>query len=836
MGLDRVALRQVVTVAKNSDRLKKSIKDMKGKVINKGLEIVQKAGIDINNLPIDVRAALRGEGVNLDTSKLLTPEVICAQPIMTPQQKEETTRLLNAATEQITNIYATTNTIKETVLSLQEPVVSLQTKVEPVNNTINTISDVVQIIKLLPLPTSSPPGAGVPLSVPNTFSSTLISLSGLLEKAKSNVSLIPTATSTLVNLLNSITLPLNRLNLVIDPFINILGMVKAVINLQDACPLVTQGDITNQKNQLVNNIAGSLITIDTAFATGLDNVLEERLTPNAANPYIYKNFIFVAENNPVQEFSFPSRRIKAIRPNSTGIQDGIAGGGEVIVYNNNPTTNPELEEGAYSFASNVNVLILEAKFAVDVYTNNIEIWKPPQVRDQVSGSSGELISRTDPEYRQAYFDTFGFFPKPSATTDPLPTFVRYGGTSVNLNNSPTDIEYGANSLVSGNFGDAGDLDSNVYLPNSGFEITSYIQSGTIQVNRPVKINMSTFGGLGSSNATGGFTNALLTIKRSFGIQDDVNPYTGKLKTDLGTSEFLADFEEEYGGNAVNMIQTLYQTFTESTLDTSKYPMKINLNDLSYAEKLEYVKDNFLGFDGEYRYGYNQSGRPDGIYQLVYGLFAKTKPLLYNEDILWFTKRMFGNRYQVDTENQGDASRDYVRKVLERKDRLTAQLGTKEKATTSLGGAGSGSGVGINWYFAARKNAYGEYRQSVESAWEKASTMAMLWEFWSKQIKPLYDKLFNVQTDPSYNGGAWVGGATSIPIIPTNVSADNEDITISIEANQIAAKNERINEEVGTLDLLGTYTYDLEILDSIPSKGGPEENYPTNFTFFTIEDT
>jgi hypothetical protein len=826
MGLDRVALRQVVTVAKNSDRLKKSIKDMKGKVIDKGLEIVKKSGIDINNLPIDVRAALRGEGLSPDTSKLLTPEVICAQPLMTLQQKEETTRLLNAATEQITRIYATTNSIKETVLSLQEPVVSLQTKTEPIVSTINTISDVVQIIKLLPLPTSFPPGAGVPLSVPNTFASTLISLSGFLEKAQSNVNLIPAATSTLVNLLNSITLPLNKLNLVIDPFISILGMVKAIINLQDACPLVTQSDITNQKNQLVNNIAGSLVTIDTAFATGLDNVLEERLTLNATNPYIYKNFRFVAENNPIQEFSFPSRRIKAIRPNSMGIQDGIAGSGrEIIVYNNNPTTNPELEEGAYSFASNINVLILEAKFAVDVYTNNIEIWKPPQVRDQVSGSSGILIGRKDPEYRQAYFDTFGFFPKASIFTDPLPSFIRYGGTSVNLNNSPTDIEYGANALISGGFGDGGDLDSNVYLPGSGLNITSFIQSGTIQVNRPVTINMSTFGGIGSSNETGGFTNALLTIKRSFGIQDDINPYTGKLKfVDLdneGDLDFLPNFEEEYGGNAVKLIQSLYQTFTESTLDTSKYPMLINLNDLNYAEKLEYVKTNFLGDDGEYRYGANQSNRPDGIYQLVYGLFAKTKPLLYNEDVLWLTKRMFGYRYQVDKGNDGDASRDYVRKVLSQKEKKTAPLGTQD---------------GINWYFAARKNAYGEYRQSVESAWEKASTMAMLWEFWSKQIQPLYNKLFNVQTDPSYNGGAWVGGATSIPIIPTNVSADNPDIVISLQANQIAAKTERINEEVGTLDLLGTYTYDLEILDSIPSTGGPEENYPTNFTFFTIEDT
>ena len=54
--------------------------------------------------------------------------------------------------------------------------------------------------------------------------------------------------------------------------------------------------------------------------------------------------------------------------------------------------------------------------------------------------------------------------------------------------------------------------------------------------------------------------------------------------------------------------------------------------------------------------------------------------------------------------------------------------------------------------------------------------------------------------------------------------------------QLANRNERINEEVGGLDLLGTYTYDLEIIGSIPEEGGSSENYPTNFTFFTIEDT
>ena len=80
MGLDKVALRQVITVAKNSSRLKKSITDMENKVIDSGLELIEKAGIDPNTLPIDVRSVLRGEAPTIDSSKLLTPEIICAQP------------------------------------------------------------------------------------------------------------------------------------------------------------------------------------------------------------------------------------------------------------------------------------------------------------------------------------------------------------------------------------------------------------------------------------------------------------------------------------------------------------------------------------------------------------------------------------------------------------------------------------------------------------------------------------------------------------------------------------------------------------------------------------
>ena len=818
MGLDRVALRQVVTIAKNSQGMKDSIKNMENKVIDTGLSLIEKAGIDPNTLPIDIRSVLRGEAPTFDSTKLLTPEIICAQPLMTIKQREEVSRLITNAEERVTSIYETTNSIKETVLSLQVPVTNLQEKTQPVVLTINTISDIVQIIKILAIPTSVPMAPGVPLSVPNTFASTLITLSEFLEKAQSNVNLIPAATGTLVGLLNSITAPLNKISIVIDPFINVLAMVKAVADLQDICPLLTQGQINNNKGRLLSNITGSLATISSDFSTGVGNVLEERLTPDATNPYYYKNFRFVLQYDPdsftindegekIQKFSFPSRRIKAIRSNSIGVNDGIGGSGSpIIVYNNNPTTNPELEEGAYSYASNINVLIAEGKFAIDVYTNNITIWTPPPVRDRISGSSGTFIPDGDETYQQQYLDQFGFLP--SSNTQALPTFIRYGGTSVNLNGSATDIEYGADALIGGRVGSV----------VNNIPISSYITSGTIQVNRPVNIKLSTFGGSGDSNSNLGFTESLLTIRRSFSIQDNINPYTGKV-AGFDQSK-IDDFIAENGGGSIQILQTLYQTFTEDTLDLNLLPNSDATEDitgLSYAEKLKYVKEEYFGLNGLRRSSnqyLDRYRRPGGLDSLITRLFDKTKPLLYNDAVTSLSNKLYDStKYRVDEGTSGDASDDYVRKRLYQKKALSD----------------------VNWYFAARKNSVGESRQSDNQRWKKAATLSMMWEF-SRKIIETYNDLFNQQSSPDYNGGAWVGGASGIPIIPTQVSTENEDIVVALQASQTVNREERLNEDIGTLDLLGTYTYDLEIIDSLPEVGGAETNYPTNFTFFTIEDT
>ena len=128
--------------------------------------------------------------------------------------------------------------------------------------------------------------------------------------------------------------------------------------------------------------------------------------------------------------------------------------------------------------------------------------------------------------------------------------------------------------------------------------------------------MSTFGGTGYSNQTTvgsgslGYTEALLTIRRSFAIQDNINPYTGRV---AGFNQSaIDDFKAENGSGAISILETLYQTFNEDTLDIDALPNTIKESDgsnstnivkqdmadgLTYAEKLKYVRSKYFGVNG-----------------------------------------------------------------------------------------------------------------------------------------------------------------------------------------------------------------------------------------------
>ena len=804
-GLDKVIVSSLAKVAKDSGKLNTAIDKIREKVLAKGLELVEEAGIDSSQLPVNVPQYLRGESPSAPDT-LSTPENVCNMPTLTAQQAETTIRLVNDAQVEIENIYATTNQIKQTLIDIKTPISRLQTTVQPIESTVDGVSNAIKVIKLLPFPTAVPPGIGIPANILTIFSATLDSLDKLLGVAKSNLKMIPQTLEVMVRQINGTVEKLNQVEQVINPFLQTLIFVKATAELRPNCPDVTQEDIDISKQNLLDGIQGNLAiadSIENPFGIS-DAELESELQESSNPGLVYKNFKFVLEYDPDNTFSFPSRRIKCIRPNSTGIGDGIAGGGSVIIYNINEQTNPTLTPGEYSYSSSLRVLVNEAKFAVDQYTANITVWQAPQTRDKVQVFSDGYVDIGDlpAEEIQAYAEQLGIDYAALVNMDPLPNYIRYGTNLVNLNSSATDVETGADRLVAGTS----------YQGGSGLVISSYITSGTIQVNKPVSIRMKTFGGTGnpSDQYTTGFTEALLTIKRSFSIQDDVDPFTGKVKGFDGSA--IAEFESDYGAYNLQVLDGIYETIREVT-DEFSVNNELFGNE-TYIQRLKVVR-NFVKDYAEAKgggggtildfYGVNFNNVlafSDLTANAINKLYNKTKPLLYSKEVLNLSKLLFGR-------SSGYRTGSYLQDL--KRNRVYSNQ---------------------NWYWTARKNAFDENVNTSGNIKDKAVTLTMTFEAF-KQFRDIYNNLFGNRQE--YNDGSWVGAASTIPIIPTSADGSLDDITVVLQHQQEIGRNETINESIGNLDLLGTYTYDLEIIDSLPAIGGEETNYPTNFTQFFIEE-
>ena len=130
MGLDSIIVRQLASITKNSGKLDETVDQIKSKVLDKGLELLEETGINPSIIPVDIPSFLRGEIKNFNPQNLINPEVICAQPLVTVQKRESSIRLINASTKNVEGIYATTNNIKTQLQALQIPVNKLNNTVD----------------------------------------------------------------------------------------------------------------------------------------------------------------------------------------------------------------------------------------------------------------------------------------------------------------------------------------------------------------------------------------------------------------------------------------------------------------------------------------------------------------------------------------------------------------------------------------------------------------------------------------------------------------------------------------------------------------------------------
>jgi hypothetical protein len=244
------------------------------------------------------------------------------------------------------------NQIQQGLQSILAAFAPIQTAANVTNTTITAISAAVQVIKLIPIPTSVPPGIGIPINVVTILADSLDTLGDVLKGAKGAVSVVPKVADTITGAAESALSKLQQLEALVNKCIDELaeGMSQA------------------EKNELINEIGNVAATAGDFEDLGLNVLNEEELESRLSGKppgYYYKKTGFESadwqlfvEHNQDNEFSFPQRRIRA--ENINDLPSNIYKG--VTVYN--------IYGKRWSYSANLKVLIDEAIFVIESLDNN----------------------------------------------------------------------------------------------------------------------------------------------------------------------------------------------------------------------------------------------------------------------------------------------------------------------------------------------------------------------------------------------------------------------------------------------------------------------------------
>tara|TARA_R100000541_G_scaffold24553_2_gene34206 strand:+ start:274 stop:1881 length:1608 start_codon:yes stop_codon:yes gene_type:complete len=301
--------------------------------------------------------------------------------------------------DQLLEIVRQKNQIQSALSNVLGEFSKVNSIVDTTKTIVTTVGTAVKIIKAIPLPTSFPPGVGIPINVITLLADSLDTLGDLVKGAKASLKIVPpvakTITSSAELVLNKLATLDGVLNVCIEALLNDLEWSKDVeYNIGDqvtykgdyygsqiepnfnippipeTVPVSwTLSDATSALNWLMNQIgnvaASSGASVDTGLNIADDKLLLDRLDPNSNNPLFYKKSGFpnkdwklTIEYNPNNDFTFPQRRIKAENLNK---------------YSGNPfkgITVYNLYGKKYSYSTSVAVLIDEVRFVIEQLDTN----------------------------------------------------------------------------------------------------------------------------------------------------------------------------------------------------------------------------------------------------------------------------------------------------------------------------------------------------------------------------------------------------------------------------------------------------------------------------------
>lgn len=211
---------------------------------------------------------------------------------------------------EIDKILAQKNQLEQALIQIQTSLDTLTGTGDTVNGILTGIDVTVSTIKVLPLPTSVPPGVGIPLNIITTLSDVLDTLGTVVKEGKGVISQVSPSVKIITDLISKVQSKLAQLE----------GLIAGCLEAE------TEGMSDDEKEEFFSSLGIDLSSEDnTNSGAGslngnalINETLEDRLNPNSTNPLVYKGFTLTIDNDAGNKFSFPSRR--AIGENEEGVR------------------------------------------------------------------------------------------------------------------------------------------------------------------------------------------------------------------------------------------------------------------------------------------------------------------------------------------------------------------------------------------------------------------------------------------------------------------------------------------------------------------------------------
>jgi len=247
------------------------------------------------------------------------------------------------STQELKNLIQQKNQINGALVQIEQKISTLNKVAKTSEGIVTGVKAAVTVIKQLPIPTSVPPGVGIPVNIINNFSDALDNLGTLIDKEEGSLDSIPEALDLISKDVSSVITKLNDLDVALNDCL-------------EKDPNITQEDLDS-----IVATTGNFVDVLT------DAELEEILTTPPGllygDYYLSLNFI------EMPGFSFNKKQVIAQN------KESVPSPGEF--YNQNALV--EKLYGDKSFSSSNIVLVDEMKWTID--TKDLIFPPPPPAED-----------------------------------------------------------------------------------------------------------------------------------------------------------------------------------------------------------------------------------------------------------------------------------------------------------------------------------------------------------------------------------------------------------------------------------------------------------------------